>query len=142
MTIEFAFTNTYPLRPQVHPDCVVCSPANTTGMQLRFEECTDGKVHAAFTLDKRFEGYSGCIHGGVVSSILDGAMTNCMFSRGLVLVTAELKVRFLSFIQIGQLATVSAWVRKSSSRLYVLEAEVVQQERLKATAVGKFMHPV
>jgi acyl-coenzyme A thioesterase PaaI-like protein len=34
------------------------------------------------------------LHGGVISSILDGTMTNCLFAHGTVAVTAELRVRF------------------------------------------------
>ena len=140
MTTESTTDRLQCLRAQVHPDCVVCSPSKLNGIRMRFEVRPEGGVHAAFYCDGSLEGYAGCLHGGIVSSLLDGAMANCMFSQGLALMTAELRVRFLHSVHTGRFATVHAWVRNSSPLLYVLEAKIVQQEVVKATAVGKFMH--
>ena len=73
--------------------------------------------------------------------LLDGAMANCMFAQGSAVVTAELNVRFLSPVRTRLPATVRAWIHKSSPLLHILEAEIVQRDEVKATAVGKFMKP-
>ena len=122
----------------VHPDCVVCSCANSRGLQLKFDVLEDKTVRADFQCDKAFEGYPGILHGGVISSVLDGAMGNCLFSRGLTAVTVEIKVKFRQAVLLDRTATVSARVKRQCHPLYLLEAEIVQDGALKALAEGKF----
>ena len=92
-----------------------------------------------YDCDRAFEGYAGMLHGGVIASLLDGAMTNCMFANGIPAITAELTIRFRHPVVIGRTATVRAWIERSSPPLHRLRAEVVQDEQRKATAFGKFM---
>ncbi len=127
------------VRGEAHANCVVCGPPSECGFGLEFAVSQDGGVRATFGCDKRFEGYAGILHGGVVSCLLDGAMTNCMFAQGHERVTAELKVRFLHPVLIGEPATLRAWIACSRSRLHIVNAEIVQTGQVKATAVGKFM---
>jgi uncharacterized protein (TIGR00369 family) len=126
-------------RAQAHSNCVVCSPANSRSMCLEFAASDDGGVQARFDCDKAFEGYAGMLHGGVIASLLDGAMTNCMFAHGIPAITAELNVRFRNPVVSSQIATVRAWIERSSPPLHLLKAEILQDKQLKATAFGKFM---
>ena len=82
------------MRHRSHPRCAVCSEAGPCAMGLQFRLLGDGSVEEAFDCSDRFQGYPGMLHGGVISSLLDGAMTNCLFAHGIVAVTADLKVRF------------------------------------------------
>lgn len=125
---------------RVHPNCVVCSSANLKGLQLEFVPGADGSISATFTCDKTLEGYPGVVHGGIVSSILDGAMGHCMFSRGQAAVTVELTTRFRHPVVTNQQAIVSAHVTRFSHPLCLLEAEIVQDGKVKATAKGKFFN--
>jgi uncharacterized protein (TIGR00369 family) len=122
-----------------HPHCVVCSRANESGLQLRFTVREDGSVEAQFHCQKVFEGFAGCLHGGVVSSLLDGAMANCLFAHGHVATTGELTVRFRRPVVTGEVATVRAWVERSSHRLHLLRAEVLQGGAVKASGLGRFV---
>ena len=125
---------------RVHPNCVICSPANLRGLQLEFNLGADGSITATFTCDKALEGYPGVVHGGIVSSILDGAMGHCMFSRGQAVVTVELTTRFRHPVVTNQQATVFAHITRLSHPLCLLEAEIVQDGKVKATAKGKFFN--
>ena len=125
-------------RNYVHPECVVCSSANARGLHMEFDIDDDGGVHATFQCEKSFEGYPGMMHGGVISSILDGAMGNCMFAHGQATVTVEMTTKFRHPIVTGQEATVSARITQSSHPLYILEAEISQNGKVKATAKGKY----
>ena len=127
------------IRAKEHANCMVCSPSSKGGLGLQFDVSKDGSVQATFNCDKVFEGYANVLHGGLISCIIDGAMTNCMFAHGHVAVTAELNVRFQDSVVIGEPATVRAWIDRSRPRLHVLKAEVVQNQQVKVTAVGKFM---
>ena len=126
-------------RNRVHPNCIVCSLSNAKGLHLEFVPADDGGIMATFQCDEAFEGYPGFLHGGVISSILDGAMGHCMFARGQAGVTAEMMIRFRHPVVIHQEATVSARIERSSYPLYLLEAQIVQADQVKATATGKFL---
>jgi len=91
-----------------------------------------------FQCEESFEGYSGILHGGVISSVLDGAMGNCMFAHGLATVTVEMITRFRHPVLTGQKAVVCARITRSSHPLYLLEAEIIQDGKIKATAKGKY----
>ena len=78
------------------------------------------------------------MHGGVMSSILDGAMGNCMFARGQAAVTAGMTTRFRHPVVTGREATVSARITRVSHPLYLLEAKIIQDGKVKATANGKY----
>jgi len=127
------------IKESVHAGCVVCSPENKRGLRLEFVLCEDGSVCADFRYPKTLQGYEGFLHGGVISSLLDGAMTNCLFAHGRIAFTAELNVRFLRPVVIGKVGTVQAWIDRPHSILNVLKAEVIQGGQVMATAVGKFM---
>lgn len=128
---------------RVHPDCIVCGRDRAGGLQLAFASLPTGGVRAEFPCPAAYTGYPGYVHGGIVSSLLDGAMTNALFAAGQVAVTAELTVRFLEPLLVGEPATVEGRVVRSRTRLHETTAEVVQGGRTKATARGKFIpHPV
>ena len=106
---------------------------------MRFFPQADVSVAAEFHCDGAYQGYKGMIHGGIVSTLLDAAMTNCLFAMGHVAVTADLHVRFRHALRTGQDAVARAWVTRFSLPLLVLQAQVIQADQIKATAVGKFM---
>jgi len=138
VTTERAGSTIANIRNQVHPKCIVCGFANEQGLHLEFETANDGSVTATFRCDETLEGYPGILHGGVISSVLDGAMANCMFARGQATVTVELTAKFRHPVVTGQEAVVSARIRRDSHPLYLLEAEIIQDGQVKATAKGKY----
>lgn len=127
-------------RDIAHPRCVVCSSANMKGLNMQFNVIEEGKVESTFLCEDKLEGYPGMMHGGVISSVLDGAMGNCMFACGKTAVTIEMTVRFRHPVVIGKHATVSAKLTRASSPLYLLEAQITQNDEIRATAKGKFYH--
>jgi uncharacterized protein (TIGR00369 family) len=128
------------IRTALHPNCVVCSPDKPRGLALQFASAADDTVVAEFELDEMVEGYVGWPHGGITTSILDGAMTNWLFAHGLAGVTAELNVRFRHPVLLGEPATVTARLKQASHPLYELEACITQNGQLKVRATGRFMH--
>jgi acyl-coenzyme A thioesterase PaaI-like protein len=126
-------------RKGVHPDCVSCSATSPVGLGLKFVVREDGGVESGFACREIYQGYPGLLHGGVTSMLLDAAMTNCLFSRGKVAVTARLIVRFRLPIRVDDTAVIRAWLRDYSPPLFVLEAELMQNGRVMASAAGKFI---
>ena len=102
----------------------------------------DGEIEACFACDPRYTGYDGYLHGGVISSLLDGAMTNWLLASGRRSMTADLSVRFQRPVVIGEPVDIRAHLEQSRRAVDVLQAELLQQGQVCATAVGKFMkHP-
>jgi acyl-coenzyme A thioesterase PaaI-like protein len=106
---------------------------------LDFTVHDDGSVSASFLGHSALEGFQGFLHSGMIASLLDGAMTNCLFARGHVAMTAELKVRYRKPVLIGQEMTLRAWITRSQPPLHLLEAELKQEDCIKAIASAKFM---
>lgn len=127
------------LRRQNHPRCVVCSTRDGKGLGLDFHLGREGRIEAFFPCGDLFEGYPAVLHGGVICALMDGAMTNCLFAHGHEAVTAELSVRFRHPVVTGVGAMVRAWITSARRPLYELMAEVLQEERVMATAKGKFV---
>lgn len=127
------------LRRQCHPDCYVCGPANGHGLGLEFRAADDGSVEACFACAPIFSGYPGMLHGGIVCTLLDGAMTNCLFAHGLVAVTVDMNVRFRRPVTVSLPAVVRAWFEAEGSPVYRLAAELQQAGRVVATGHGRFV---
>jgi len=122
-----------------HPDCIVCSPTNPLGLRLKPELCADGSVEAAFPCAPSFQGYAGILHGGVTAALLDGIMTHCLFAHDVSAVTAQLAIRFQSPVAIGVPVVARARRTRSHPPLHVVEAELIQEGRVMATASAKFV---
>ena len=122
-----------------HSGCLFCGRQNPIGFKLTFHAREDGSVHAVFPCERPLQSYPETLHGGVVSALLDSAMTNCLFSRGIVAVTAELTVRFLSPVRLDHPVEVTAAVTRIHGSLYYLQAELTQGRTLTARAQATFI---
>ena len=135
--IQTHFRNT---QAEAHPFCFVCSGSNPMGLALRAPQ-PDGSVSASFHGHSALEGYPGLLHGGVIAALLDGAMTNCLFARGIRALTVELKVRYHAGVVAAEESLLRAWMEDDTSGLFQLRAELRQGGTVKANATGKFMKP-
>ncbi len=126
-------------RAQAHGRCIVCGHVDGHAPRLRFVVAEDGGVRATFQPDQAYEGYNGILHGGVISTLLDAAMTNCLFAHGRCGLTAELCVRFRHPVVSDALLELHAHVERASPPLFVLRAELRQSNQVRVTAVGKFL---
>lgn len=127
------------LKDQAHPHCIGCSGKNESGLALEFHLRDDSGVEAVFQCDGAYQGYSGFLHGGITSLLLDSAMANCLFAHQVTAVTARLIVRYLFPVKVNQTATVRAWIRDYEPPLFVLEAELEQGGRKAVRASAKFI---
>ncbi len=138
---EYKADNSTLLRTQerFHNACVLCGSENSAGLKLKFKVEADGSVSAEFMCPAAFQGYKGCLHGGIIAAVLDSAMTNCLFAREIAALTAELSVKYRTPVICGRQALVRAWIEKSYAPLHNLKAEILQDGRTVATAESKFI---
>jgi acyl-coenzyme A thioesterase PaaI-like protein len=47
------------------------------------------------------QGYDGVVHGGILAALLDDAMANCLWLRGVPAVTAKMALRYREPVQVG-----------------------------------------
>jgi acyl-coenzyme A thioesterase PaaI-like protein len=87
--------------------CFGCGPLSDIGLKMRFDERPDGTVECRFSLGEAYQGWRGVAHGGIVALVLDEAMAYAAATRGLLGVTAELKMRFRKPVPLGVAASVS-----------------------------------
>jgi acyl-coenzyme A thioesterase PaaI-like protein len=127
------------MRERFHARCVACGSSNGHVPQLRFQAADDGSVEAWFRGGTTFQSYDGILHGGVIATLLDAAMTNCLFAQSRCGVTGELTVRFRHPVVSGEPSQLKAWIERATPPLFVLRAELWQFDRCRATAIGKFM---
>ncbi|MEE8291291.1 MAG: PaaI family thioesterase [Candidatus Tectomicrobia bacterium] len=83
--------------------CFVCGTRNPMGLQLTFRLDTDtGVVRSEFVPQRNHQGYDGVVHGGILASLMDDAMANCLWLRGIAAVTAKMELRYRSPVAVGE----------------------------------------
>jgi len=73
--------------------CFVCGKKNELGLKLDFMTQYN-KTRAVFIPQKHHQGYKDIVHGGILSAVLDEAMTRLGYELGLNTVTARIEVNF------------------------------------------------
>ena len=94
---------------------------------------------AEIVLGTDTEGYDSHIHGGIIASLLDGAMTNCLFSHGIQAVTAELGVRMIHPVEAGKTITVRGQLERHMKSLYILNGSLPQDWSIVAKVNAKLL---
>ena len=96
--------------------CFGCGARNLHGLQLVFK--TEGNVIVAeCTPDEHFQGFPGVLHGGVLATMLDEALSRAAVFAGQWMMTARLELRYRRAAPIGQALRVEARPTRVRSRL-------------------------
>jgi acyl-coenzyme A thioesterase PaaI-like protein len=102
--------------------CFVCGQDNPHGLRIRFQRHDSGEMTATWTPSSAWEGFRGIVHGGVVSTVLDEAMSKAVAATGSEALTAELRVRFRRHVTSGDVFLIRGWIVKRNRRLIETEA--------------------
>jgi acyl-coenzyme A thioesterase PaaI-like protein len=123
----------------LNPACFVCGEQNPNGLHLVFQ--ADGqRAFATWTPRAGWESYQGIIHGGIISSILDEAMSKAIISGGHEALTADLRIRFRKKVCVGDVMSVSGWVVSIDKRKIQAEACITFKDgEERAHAWGVFL---
>ena len=62
--------------------CFGCGPANPNGLHLEFLLADDGSVVSFPVVPNTFEGPPGYLHGGIIATLLDEAMSKAVRAKG------------------------------------------------------------
>ncbi len=103
----------------VNPRCVGCGPDNAHGLRLSFRT-TDKGVSAIWSPTDLWESYPATVHGGIVTTVLDEAMSKAVIAMGWQAFTMDLRIRFHRVVRPGG--------------LYLAEAQVMEKRKTKIVA--------
>jgi acyl-coenzyme A thioesterase PaaI-like protein len=122
--------------------CFACGKNNPHGlhMQVSYED-EDQSAFCSINLERRFQGWTGIAHGGVVSTLLDEIMAHALIQHVGQGVTADMETRYKAPVPLGQEIKVRGWIYEANRRLCTTKAEIRLAEggKLLAEAEARFM---
>lgn len=125
----------------VNSNCFVCGRHNPSGLHLTFERGSEG-VEAVWVPNDANESFPGTVHGGIIASVLDEAMSKAIMACGWQAFTVCVNVRFHSRTAPGEHLRVHGWVVERSKRRILTEASLVTESAIeRAHAWATFLMP-
>jgi acyl-coenzyme A thioesterase PaaI-like protein len=125
---------------QTQRTCFACGPEHPYGLGLQFQTEQQGVVSADWIPNTRWEGFRGIIHGGIVSTVLDEAMSKAVASTGTPGLTCQLEVRLRQTVAPDESVRVRAWVTERRKRRVRVESEIRDSANIqKAHATATFL---
>jgi acyl-coenzyme A thioesterase PaaI-like protein len=115
---------------QPNDRCFVCGSRNPQGLRLCFAPDGDHAVAAVWRTTDVWEGYRGVIHGGIVSTVLDEAMSKAVAAAGIRALTCELRVRLRQRVETAEELRIRGWVVEKRKRRIVAEATLKDRNGL------------
>jgi uncharacterized protein (TIGR00369 family) len=121
-------TNAENLTPMAHAAqnrCFGCGRANPGGLHLDFLLAEDGSVVCLTTVPDSFEGPRGYVHGGIIATLLDEAMSKAVRARGLIAMTRQLEVDYARPVPSGAPIRMEGKVVSSEGRKHWVQARIL-----------------
>jgi uncharacterized protein (TIGR00369 family) len=109
--------------------CFGCGPANPQGLHLAFATDTTDREHptavAHFQLDRLHEGPPGYVHGGIIATLLDEAMSKINRPLDVLAVTRHMEIDYLRPVPLYQPLTVTSRHLRREGRKLFHQAEIL-----------------
>ena len=128
--------NLTPLAHAAQNRCFGCGQANPVGLHLEFLLAQDGAVVSFATVRDTYEGPPGYVHGGIIATLLDEAMSKSVRARGIVAMTRRLEVEYLRPVPSGSPVRLEGRVTRNEGRKHWVEAKILDDGGI-ALAEGK-----
>jgi uncharacterized protein (TIGR00369 family) len=128
--------NLIPLTHSTQNRCFGCGPANPTGLHLEFLLAEDGTVVCPTAVPNSFEGHPGFLHGGIIATLLDEAMSKALRARGMSAMTRQLETEYLRPVPSATPIHLEGRIVRSEGRKHWTEAKILNSHG-KELARGK-----
>jgi len=126
---------------RTNPACIVCGSANPKGLQIGFY-LQANSICANWIPTGDWESFQNIIHGGIISTVLDEAMSKAIMAHNWEALTVDLRVRFRGRVTPGELLLVCGWVVARQRRKILTEATLTTSEgKERAHAWATFLEP-
>ena len=117
-----------PFAHSAHNRCFGCGQANANGLRLEFLLASDGAVVSLPIVPEAFEGHPGYVHGGIIATLLDEAMSKAVRALGRPSMTRKMEVEYLRPVPSGAPLRIEGRVVRNEGRKHWAEAVVVNAE--------------
>ena len=120
--------------------CFACGTLNTGGLGLTMH-VEPGRSWVETTLDRRFEGWEGMAHGGILCTILDEVMAWALVGADNWGVTARMSVEFRKPVEIGRAIRAEGWATETRKRIVDTAGRIVAADdgTVLAEATGRYV---
>lgn len=120
--------------------CFGCGPANACGLRLEFYLAPDGSVVSLPVVSAAFDGHPGYLHGGIIATLLDEAMSKAVRTTGKLSMTRKMETEYLRPVPSGVPLRIEGRVLRTEERKTWAEARILDaDEKLLAHANGLFI---
>jgi len=107
--------------------CFACGQENPIGLKLRFD--WDGKTaRTEFTPSELHQGWSGIVHGGIITCLLDEAMSYATLFEGIDTITARLEVRIRRPVKVGEPLSITGSITRRTRKLLETKAVILASD--------------
>ncbi len=103
--------------------CFGCGRNNPIGLKLSFIKNGD-TIRTEFTPDKTHQGWPGLLHGGILGTLLDEAMSNIVYATGNTCLTASIDIRIRQPIKVEVPLVITARITRHRKKLIETEGQV------------------
>jgi uncharacterized protein (TIGR00369 family) len=107
--------------------CFACGELNEIGLHLQLKLAA-GRCRTELEVPRRFEGWEGIIHGGILCTILDEVMAWALVAQDSWGVTARISVEFKKPVTVGQRIRAEGWITESRRRIQATAGRIVDVE--------------
>ena len=108
--------------------CFGCGLANKAGLQLKFFVDADHTIVCRARIAKRFQGPPGYVHGGIIATLLDEAMSKANRQFGILAMTRQMEVEYLKPVPLSTPIVLTAHYRSGEGRKHRCEAEIAAED--------------
>jgi uncharacterized protein (TIGR00369 family) len=124
--------------------CFGCGEDNPAGLQLKFFVDENKRVLCRVYLARQFQGPPGHVHGGIIATLLDEAMSKANRHRNIVAMTRHISVDYLRPVPLETDLVLEGWsetdAESARGRKHRCSAELRDTSgAVLATATGTFI---
>ena len=116
--------------------CFGCGANNSVGLRLEFATAEDHSVVCMAVISDDYEGPPGYLHGGIIATLLDEAMSKSVRARGFTAMTRHMEFDYLRPVPSSTPIRLEGHVTRNEGRKHWTEARILDAERT-VLAIGK-----
>jgi uncharacterized protein (TIGR00369 family) len=117
--------------------CFACGMNNLDGLRIQWQ-VKDSSMTGEFVPDRKYQGWKGILHGGIVATLLDEAMARLAWILSGGALTAEMTVRYIAPVLIGQKIFIKGEKVKENRKIMEMRATLSNEKgEVLAYSTGK-----
>jgi len=124
------------LRAEHHAECVFNKNDLFADIEFTFQKDV---LCGEWVFDSDCQGYNGMVHGGILATIVDASMAQCLMGFGVVGYTTDLHFKYRKPVALHTPTRIRTRIDSVTvGLLYHLSSEILQEKKCAVTASGKF----